>query len=61
MFRSAIGRDTLVQGSRSSAWLPPVLNRHRHVVRGLHLCRDGHAGEPSLPRGLGNRPDIQDL
>ncbi|KAI3477616.1 hypothetical protein L1887_60656 [Cichorium endivia] len=46
--------------SRGAARLAPLLDRHRHVVRRLHLCRDGHA-PPALPRRLGDRRDLQDL
>ena len=55
------GRDALVPRSGSAPGLAPLLDRDRHVVRGLHLRGDGHARASLVPRRLGDRPDFQDL
>jgi len=55
------GRHVVVPRARGTARLPPLLDRHRHVVGRMHLCGDGHARHPALPWRLGNRPNLQDL
>ena len=56
-----VGRDALVPRAGSAPGLAPLLDRDRHVVRGLHLRGDGHARTSLIPWRLGDRPDFQDL
>lgn len=48
------GGHAVVPRAGGATWLAPLLHRYRHVVRRVHLCGDGHARHPTLPRRFGN-------
>lgn len=54
------GGHALVPGSRDPPGLQQLLHPGRPVVCGLHLLGAGHAAA-ALPRGLRDRPAVQDL
>ena len=55
------GRHAVVPCAGGPPRLAPLLDCHRHVVRRVHLRGNVHARAPVVPRGLGDRPDLQDL